>query len=347
MKILIIGGTVFLGRYLVEAALKRGHQVTLFNRGLHNPELYPEVERLIGNRLTNLDALKGRSWDAVIDTCGYTPGATGASARLLSGSVAHYTFISSVSVYANFAAAGYDESAPVGEITDAQAAEAESFDTGDRPTAISYGERYGPLKARSEQAVEEALPGRTLVIRPGLIVGPHDYSDRFTYWPRRVAQGGEVLAPGRPARHVRVIDVRDLAEWNIRMAEEQQTGIFNASGADGATMSQVLEECKAASASDAEFTWVDEEFLLAQGLGAWVEVPLWTREEDGGIFAARNDKAIAAGLTFRPLAETVRATLRWLPARPADAAWRAGLKPEREREVLRAWHEASSAVTPG
>ena len=346
MKILLIGGTVFLGRYLVEAALERGHDVTLFNRGLHNPELYPEVEKLRGNRPKNLDALRGRSWDAVIDTCGYTPGATGATARLLTDSVAHYTFISSISVYANFAVAGFDETSPVGEMTDEQAAAAESFDTGERATASAYGEWYGPLKARSERAVEEAMPGRTLVIRPGLIVGPHDYSDRFSYWPARLAQGGEVLAPGRPARPVRVIDVRDLALWNILMAEEKQTGIFNASGADDVTMAHVLAESKAASASDVTLTWVDEDFLLAQGLGTWVEVPLWTKEEDNGIFAARNDKAIAAGLRFRPLAETIRATLQWLPTRPADAEWRAGLKPEREREVLRAWHEASTAVAP-
>lgn len=341
MKILIIGGTVFLGRYLVEAAQARGHEVTLFNRGLHNADLFPDVEKLRGNRRGNMDALKGRRWDAVIDTCGYTPATVGATARLLADAIEHYTFISSISVYAQFPLAGYDESAPVGTITDEQTAEAEGFDTGERATAISYGELYGPLKARSERAVEDALPNRTLVIRPGLIVGPHDYSDRFTYWPVRVAAGGEVLAPGRPARHVRVIDVRDLAEWNVRMTEERRTGIFNASGADGLTMGQLLDACRATSgSSDASFTWVDEEFLLAQEVGTWVELPLWTRDEDAGIFEARNDKASAAGLTFRPLNATIADTLEWARARPADTEWRAGMKPEREREVLRAWHES-------
>lgn len=343
MKILIIGGTVFLGRYLVEAALERGHEVTLFNRGLHNPELFPRVEKLHGNRLTNLDALGGRSWDAVIDTCGYTPGAVTATARRLADAVAHYTFISSVSVYAQFPAAGYDEDYPVGTITDEQAAEAETVDTGDRATAVSYGELYGPLKARCEQRVEEIMPGRTLVIRPGLIVGPHDYSDRFTYWPARVARGGEVLAPGRPERPIRVIDVRDLAEWNIRMAEAKQVGIFNASGADDLTMGHLLDECKATSASDARFTWVEEKFLVAQGVGPWVEVPLWYPVEGSDIFAARNDKAASHGLTFRPLADTIEATLQWVATRPADVEWRAGLKPEREQEVLRAWHDVGAA----
>jgi 2'-hydroxyisoflavone reductase len=318
--------------------------VTLFNRGLHNADLYSDVEKLRGNRRGNLDALKGRRWDAVIDTCGYTPATVGASARLLAGAIEHYTFISSVSVYAQFPLAGYDESAPAGIITDEQAIEAESFDTGERATAVSYGELYGPLKARCEQSVEDALPNRTLVIRPGLIVGPHDYSDRFTYWPVRVAQGGEVLAPGRPSRHVRVIDVRDLAAWNIRMAEERRTGIFNASGADGSTMGRLLEDCKATSGSDASFTWVDEEFLLARDVGTWVELPLWTRDEDAGIFEARNDKAIDAGLTFRPLTETIQDTLEWAQARPADTELRAGMKPEREREVLRAWHESRETV---
>lgn len=342
MKLLIIGGTVFVGRYLVEAALSRGHEVTLFNRGLHDAGLFPEVERLRGDRRANLDVLRGRRWDAVIDTCGYTPGAVGASARLLADAVEHYTFISSVSVYAKFPAAGFDETEAVGIITDEQAEEAEGFETSERPTAFSYGDRYGPLKARSEQALIEALGERSLIIRPGLIVGPNDYSDRFTYWPARVARGGEVLAPGQPGRFIRVIDVRDLAEWNIRMAEARHAGIFNASGADGLTMGQLLDECKQTSGSDAIFTWINDEFLLAQGVAPWSEVPLWFPDSDNDVLAAQNDRAIAAGLTFRPLADTVRDTLEWASARPADVEWRAGLKPEREREVLRAWHEEVS-----
>jgi 2'-hydroxyisoflavone reductase len=341
MKILIIGGTVFLGRYLIAAALERGHEVTLFNRGRHNdPELFPEVERLVGDRKVNLDALRGRRWDAAIDTCGYTPGAVRASTEALADTVDHYTFFSTISVYTSFPPAGLDEDHPVGTMTDVLADEAEHFDFTDRPTAVSYGELYGPLKARCEQATLETLPGRALIIRPGLIVGPHDYTDRFTYWPFRVAQGGEVLAPGRPERHVRFIDVRDLAEWNIRMAEAKQAGTYNASGAGEVTMGQLLDECRAESHSDVRFTWVGEKFLLEQGVGPWVELPLWLPEEYNGIFAASNDRAQADGLTFRPLSETVRATLLWAVERPANIEWRAGLKPERERELLRAWHES-------
>jgi 2'-hydroxyisoflavone reductase len=345
MKILIIGGTIFLGRYLVEAAQARGHEVTLFNRGRHNSELFPEVEKLRGDRSVNLDALRGREWDAVIDTCGFTPAPVRATAQLLAERVAHYTFVSSISVYANFPPEGLDETQLTGTITDELAAEAEHFEIGDRATAVSYGELYGPLKARCEQTVADALPGRSLITRPGLIVGPHDYTDRFTYWPARVARGGEVLAPGRPERVVRVIDVRDFADWNIRMAETQQTGIFNASGADGLTMGELLDECKAVSRSDAHFNWVSEEFLQAQGVGAWVELPLWLPEEYSGIFMARNDKAIAAGLTFRPLDETIRDTLDWVVTRPADAEWHAGLKHEREQEILRAWRERQKPDT--
>src|SRR5262249_55921530 len=244
MKLLILGGTIFLGRYLVEAALAAGHDVTLFNRGQHNPELYPEVEKLRGDRDGGLAALRGRRWDAVVDTSGYLPRVARASAELLADAVDHYTFISSISVYPHFRSLGTDESAPV--------------DTLDDPNIEEVtGETYGPLKALCEQAAEQALPGRTLVIRPGLIVGPHDYSDRFTYWVRRVAQGGEVLAPERPDWHTQIIDVRDLAEWTLRMAERRLVGVYNATGpAYDLSFGQLLDTCRAVSGSDARFTWV-------------------------------------------------------------------------------------------
>ena len=232
MNLLILGGTIFLGRYLVEAALARGHQVTLFNRGQHNSELYPDVEKLRGDRDGGLDVLRGRRWDAVVDTSGYVPRVVRASAELLADAVEHYTFISSISVYPHFRSVGLDESAPVGTLDD--------------PTVEEItGESYGPLKALCEQAVEQALPGRTLVIRPGLIVGPHDYSDRFTYWVRRVAQGGELLAPAHPDWHTQIIDVRDLAEWTLRMVERRQTGVYNATGPEyDLTFGQLLETCR-------------------------------------------------------------------------------------------------------
>jgi nucleoside-diphosphate-sugar epimerase len=330
MKLLILGGTVFLGRHLVEAALARGHAVTLFNRGQHNADLYPEVEKLRGDREGDLAALHGRAWDAAIDTCGYVPRVVRASAELLADAVSHYTFISSISVYAGFKELGIDENAAVGVLAD--------------PTVEEVtGESYGPLKALCEQAAEQAMPGRVLNIRPGLIVGPHDPTDRFTYWPVRVARGGEVLAPGRPERHVQVIDVRDLAEWTVRMVEGRQTGVYNATGPEySLTMGQLLDVCRAVSGSDARFSWVGEDFLAEKEVGPWMEVPLWIPESDpdaAGFSDVDCGKAIAAGLSFRDLAETVRATLAWDATRPPDVERRAGLKAEREAELLRGWHE--------
>ena len=325
---LVLGGTVFLGRALVEAALRRGHQVTLFNRGKSNPQLFPQVARLVGERGGDFSALQGGQWDAVIDTCGYVPRLVRNSAERLSRAVSHYTFISSLSVYASFSASGINESASVGILPDPLVEEV-------------TGETYGPLKALCEQAVLEALPGRTLVLRPGLIVGPHDPTDRFTYWPHRVAQGGAVLAPGRPERLVQVIDVRDLAEWTIRMIEAGSTGVYNADGpVQPLQMGELLAVCMEVSSSDAAFTWVSEAFLQAQKVGEWMEMPLWIPEsqpENTGFFAFDCSKAIAAGLTFRQLTETVRATLEWDATLPADRPLKAGITREREAELLSVW----------
>jgi 2'-hydroxyisoflavone reductase len=336
MRILVLGGTVFLGTHLIDAALARGHEVTIFNRGRHNPDRHTEVEKLRGDRGRDVEVLRGRRWDAVIDTCGYVPGVVRKSAELLADAVEHYTFVSSCSVYGSFDLAGTDESATVSTITPEQVDEAEKIDTGERATALTYGEMYGALKALCERAAEEAMPGRVLSVRAGLLVGPQDYSDRFTYWVHRVAQGGEVLAPGRPDRRVRVLDARDLAQWIIRMAEARRAGIYNATGAeDGLTMGRLLEECKTVSGSDATFTWASEEFLLEQKVRQWGEMPLWIPEEYNGIFLVNNDKAIAAGLTFRPLSDTIKDTLAWDATRPSNTEWRAGLNPARERELLK------------
>jgi 2'-hydroxyisoflavone reductase len=336
MELLILGGTIFLGRYLVEAALAGGHTVTLFNRGQHNSELFPDVEKLRGDRDGDLGALRGRRWDAVVDTSGYLPRVVRASAELLANAVEHYCFISSISVYQHFRSMGQDESAPVGTLDD--------------PTIEEItGDSYGPLKALCEQAAEQALPGRTLVIRPGLIVGPHDPSDRFTYWVRRAAQGGELLAPAGPDWHTQIIDVRDLAEWTLRMVERQQAGMYNATGPKhDLTFGQLLETCRAVGGSDARFTWVSEAFLLEKQVAPWSELPLWIPRSDPdmhGFSDVNCAKAIAAGLTFRDLATTVRDTLSWDATRadsaepPARALQpRAGLAPEHELELLQAWH---------
>ena len=333
MKLLILGGTVFLGRHLVEAALAHAHSVTLFNRGQHNPDLYPEVEKLRGDRDGDLSTLHSRRWDAVIDTCGYLPRVVRASAELLAGAVEHYTFVSSVSVYGDLSQPSIDEHTPVGTLAD------ETVETID-------GETYGPLKALCEQAVEQALPSRALIIRPGLIVGPHDPSDRFTYWPHRITQGGDVLAPDQPNQPVQIIDVRDLAEWTVRMVEARQAGVYNAIGPQQPlTLRGVLDQCKAVSGSDAGFVWVDEQFLLDCGVVPWTEVPLWTPNDDSrGIFSVSCEKAGAAGLTFRPLDATIRDTLAWDATRPADVERRAGLTPEREAQLLMEWRSRDRAA---
>lgn len=327
MQLLIIGGTVFLGRHLVEAALARGHTVTLFNRGQHNPELFPTVEKLRGNRDGELGVLAGRQWDAVIDTCGYVPRLVQAAATQLATQVAHYTFVSTISVYPDYTQAGIDESAAVGTLAD--------------PTVEEVtGETYGPLKALCEAAAEAAMPGRVLTIRPGLIVGPHDPTDRFTYWPVRVAKGGQVLAPSEPTQQVQFIDVRDLAEWTIRLVEAQQTGIYNATGpATPLSIGQFLSACQNVATNPVELTWVSESFLLAQNVGAFVEMPLWVPAEMAGLEQVNCQKAINAGLSFRPLATTIADTLAWHNTRDAAHQWRAGMTPERESALLEAWQQ--------
>lgn len=330
MRVLILGGTHFLGRHLAEAALAQGHHVTLFNRGRQSEGLFPDAEHLRGDRDGDLSALQGRSWDVAIDTSGYVPRVVRASAQLLADAVEHYTFVSSISVYAGWPAVSrIDESSAVGTLADPAVEEVD-------------GETYGPLKALCEQAVESSLPGRALIVRPGLIVGPYDPTDRFSYWPWRVARGGEVLAPGRPERLAQVIDARDLAEWILRMAAERVTGTYNATGPDyPLTMARLLTESQRVSGSDATFTWISDSFLKEQQVGEWVELPLWVPEDEGaGVGDVNCGRALAAGLTSRPLAETIRATLDWLATRPADYSWKAGLTPEREAEVLTAWHAA-------
>ncbi len=325
MRLLLLGGTKFLGRAAAEEALRRGHEVTLFNRGETNPDLFAEAEHLHGDRDGNLDVLRGREWDAVIDPSGYVPRVVRASAELLQDAVGHYVFVSSVSVYRDFSRAHFDETAPRIELED--------------PAVEEVMEHYGGLKALCEDVVAEVFPGRSANVRAGLIVGPHDPTDRFTYWPVRVARGGEVLAPGRPGRPVEFVDARDLGAWLVTVAERRTSGAFNATR-DGLSMAEVLETCRSVSGSDAAFTWVDEPFLLEREVGQWMELPLWISESDpewGHMQEADVSRARAAGLTFRPLSETVGDTLAWAGTKDGwnDAV---GLKPERERELLTEWH---------
>lgn len=328
MKLLILGGTIFLGRALVDVALSRGHQVTLFNRGKTNPTLYPEVEQIHGDRDKDLSALKGRTWDVVIDTCGYIPRHVRLSAAALAGSAGLYTFISTLSVFSDWSKFYTAEDGELGKLEDETVEEIN-------------GETYGPLKVLCEKALSEKMPGKDLIIRPGLIVGPYDPTDRFTYYPLRIAKGGEVLVPGRPERVIEFIDVRDLAAFTLLASEKGLSGPYNTTGPiRPIPMGDYVEMSRVVSGSNATFTWVGEEFLLEQKVAPFVEIPMWLPEIDpsaAGGMTFNINKALAVGLSFRPMADTLRDTIQWANTRPADHAWRAGLTAEREAELLKLW----------
>jgi len=326
MNILILGGTKFLGRHLVNSALARGHQVTLFNRGKTDPNLFPHLETFLGDREHDIEKLAGRVWDAVIDVAGYLPRIVGVSAVGLERGVGRYVFISSISVYpdSDLHKIGIDESDPVGKLKDESIEEI-------------TGETYGPLKALCEKTVLDLYGERGLVVRPGLIVGPNDPTDRFTYWPVRIARGGDVLAPEKPEVPVQIIDVRDLSDFTIKLIEENASGIYNATGPDyELTFGTMLETCRQVSGSDANIRWASVEFLKQNEVAEWSDMPVWVpdNEDNAGFSRVDVSKAIKAGLKFRPLEDTVHDTLAWAKTRPADHKWRAGLKPEREQELL-------------
>ncbi|MFN8399766.1 MAG: NAD-dependent epimerase/dehydratase family protein [Anaerolineales bacterium] len=322
MKILIIGGTRFIGRHLVTSARARGHEVTLFNRGKSNPGLFRRIQNIRGDRERDLDQVSGQ-WDAVIDTCGYLPRIVRLSAEALKDKVSKYVFISSVSVYNNFSKIGIKESDAVGTLADESVEEI-------------TGETYGPLKALCEKTVQDVYGARSLIIRPGLIVGPHDPTDRFTYWPLRIAKGGDVLAPDRPDAMAQFIDARDLADFIIRILDQNVSGTFNAVG-HPVTLNTVFETCKRISKSNANFKWAPVDFLEKNNVAPWSDMPIWVPEvgDDAGVSHVDVSKAEAAGLTFSPLTDTIKAIYDWEFERPADYELKAGLKPERETELLK------------
>ncbi len=335
LRILILGGTGFTGPYQVRYALSRGHKVTTFNRGKTHPGESPsEVEQLIGDRNGQLDALKGRKWDVAIDNPTTLPAWVRGAAEILKGNVERYVFTSTISVYAD-TSKGVDETAPLAKYEGADPYK----ETLEAMKASGY-KTYGPLKALSEKEAEKWFPGKTLIIRPGLIVGPRDETDRFTYWPVRIDRGGEVLAPGTPSDPVQFIDARDLAEWTIRMAENRETGIYNATGpAEPLGIGEMLNGIKGALNSNTKFTWIAADFLKQQKIEAWSDMPVWAGDELG-LARTNISHALAKGLTFHPLTETARDTLAWFKSQPQDrkSKMRAGITPEREAEVLTAWH---------
>jgi len=323
VRALILGGTLFVGRHLVEAAVERGDEVTIFNRGRTGAGLYPDVEHLRGDRdAGDLEALRGRTWDAVFDTSARVPRWVDDSARLLAESVEHYSFVSSCSVYAETSTPGTNEESRVHRLED------ESVEL------ITSPEVYGGLKVLCEEAAERAMPGRVLSVRAGLVVGPYDPTGRFTYWVHRLARGGEVLVPEPRDQPVQLIHARDLADWMLAMAERGEAGVLNATGPEAPlTMQGLLEEIRKETGSDARLVWVGERTLLERGVGAWSDLPLWvapeTNPESAAFLAVDVSKAVAAGLSFRPLARTIHDTLE-----QAEPSPQAGLDPARERELL-------------
>lgn len=339
LKILVLGGTRFIGIHMTELALARGHSVTFFNRGRTNAELFPQVEKLLGDRDGKLDSLKGRKWDAVIDTSGYVPRHVRLSAELLAPSVQQYLFISTIGLYADFSKAN-DENSAVAKVDNEQREDWENA--------------YGPLKALCEKAAAAAMPGRTTMVRPGLIVGPEDSTDRFTYWPARAARGGEMLAPGDPGAPFQLIDARDLAAFCLNSLENRTLGIFNVtSPRDKFTIGDIVSESVAAAVALARPnppprpTWVSAGFLTEQKVAAFTDMPGWIPaggEMDGlqmgGLHQTNVERAMKAGLEISALQKTTRDTLAWHLARPAPERekLKAGIAPEREEQVLAAWH---------
>jgi 2'-hydroxyisoflavone reductase len=338
LKILILGGTGFTGPFQVRYAVARGHTVTVFNRGRRQADLPDSVEHLVGDRNNDLKSLEGRAWDVVIDNPTTLPNWVRLSGKLLKDACRQYVFISTISVYADNSKVGMDETTPVLEYK----ADPDPFTLELNQQTMRY---YGELKALSEREAAYWFPGRATIIRPGLIVGPGDESDRFTYWPVRIDRGGEVLAPNTPNDPTQMIDARDLAEWTIRMVEQGDVGVFNATGpAQPRPMGEMLNGIKSAIGSNATFTWVAQDFLQAQQVRAWSDLPVWVPQQPdmAGFMTTSVAAAVAKGLTYRPLEVTARDTLAYAKSRPADrqANMRAGLKADREVEVLKAWHDA-------
>lgn len=319
MDILILGGTRFVGKHLALGSLARGHNVTLFNRGITGPGSIPGVQELVGDRMGDMSALDGKRFDVVFDPSGYLPKIVERSARLMKDATDLYCFVSSISVFRDFKEPGMDESAPLAELED--------------PDTEDIAAHYGALKVACERVVSDVYGDRALIVRPGLIVGPDDHTNRFTYWVTRAARGGDMLAPLPVDAPMQVIDVRDLTGWMVAAAERSLAGIYNATS-QPYEMQEVLDACIRATDGDTTPSWVEPSFLIEQGVEEWEELPLWIGSEDmDGLAQVDVSLAIREGLTFRPLEETIRDTLAW--ARTLDELpGSAGLDPERERELL-------------
>jgi 2'-hydroxyisoflavone reductase len=344
MKVLILGGTGFLGPHFVRAARARGHELTLFNRGKTNPHLFPELEKLRGERDGGLDSIaaaidSGRRWDAVVDTSGYVPRIVRDSAQLLSKAADHYLFVSSISVYADTSEIGLTEAAPVGVLDD--------------PTIEEIsGESYGPLKALCEQEAEKAFPGRASRVRPGLIVGPGDPTDRFTYWPVRAARGGRMIAPGSPGDPIQFIDARDLSDWMVGCLENGHHGTYNLTSPAGLySIGKLIDACQIAIEGDVQPVWIPADFLEEHEVQPWQHMTVWVPPtgEYAGFGMVSVERAVASGLRTRKLESVLKETLQWWKEQPEErrAEPKAGLAAKREAEVLAAWDAAGVQAAAG
>ncbi|GAK01468.1 NAD-dependent epimerase/dehydratase family protein [Geomicrobium sp. JCM 19055] len=335
MDVLVLGGSRFIGKHIVDRLLHEGHAVTVLNRGNHSYTC-SNVEQLIGDRDGDLDVLKGRTWDAAIDVSGYIPRTVDKASACLAQVVAHYTYISSISVYEDFSKVGLTEEDATKQLSEGEITELTKGTAGP-----IYGPDYGGLKAAGEIVAERNIPGRTLIIRAGLVVGPNDYSDRLPYWLLRIKQGGDVIAPGNPKQQVQFIDVRDLARWIVSSVEQQVTGIYNVTGPSHVmTMEDVLKACNRVCNDNANFVWIDDEFLIDKHVLPWEELPFWLPSSLSGAASVNNEKAINKGLSFSPLNRTIQDTYEWLSTveNMTLSNLKAGMSKERELEVISAWH---------
>lgn len=339
MKILVLGGSRFLGRAFVEEALSQNHEITIFNRGSQNAGL-KDIEMITGDRFGDLSELKNRYWDTVLDTSGFIPYTVKNTTELLMDRVTHYTFISSISVYQDWVPENLDETYPVLDMSTEKADELSKDVNG------PIYEYYGHFKALCEKIAEKNMPGRVLNVRAGQLIGPNDYTDRVPYWVHRVAKGGKLLVPGNANRRVQVIDNKDLSQWMLKMMTSNTTGTFNATGPyDSLNMNQFIESCIRVTGSDAEIVWADEEFLLEHKVAPWTEMPLWVPENAPlgpelekpwkGTFSINIDKAVNNGLTFRPLDDSIADIYEWEKTRHiSQDVWKSGMRADREKELL-------------
>jgi 2'-hydroxyisoflavone reductase len=328
LKVLILGGTNFLGPHIVEELQQKGHEVTLFNRGTHDTSFLSNVEILQGDRDGDLQALENRHWDAVIDTSCHLPRHAKISSKILAKAAEHYTFISTIGVYENFHELNMDETYPLAKLED--------------ETSEEVNEKtYGALKASCEKIIENYFPNHSLIIRPGLIVGPRDPTHRFAYWPLRMIDGGEVLAPGESKQNLQFIDVRDLAKWVVTMVEMRKVGCYNATGPKLClTFEELLKTCMQISRKQTSLTWVSEDFLIKSGVQDWSELPLWLsyKRNMPGFLNVNIAKAVSAGLTFRPLSDTISSIITWEKQHRKEGE-QIGIDRVKEQSILKLWHQ--------